>query len=232
MLIRKFFSVVLFVFAIATPLVGFEILLWLGNPQIFEDTAFANVWIILPFAVIPLASLVFGIVITAKGGRAKKNIIAGSISLFITLIMGLLSLQNQPDRSGKFLREATQVTRISFPQHVDAASRILQEGGRLGDAQIKDSEESKLFWESVCMDNRWTNELPYVCQGILPYTIEIKFHGFDKYCFCLSPSSLSNEQVIYNPTVIGDGSYWLTLVGYRSSMSHIRIFDSYQLLVK
>ena len=220
---HRVLGIVLFVAAIAAVPLVFWLACGIGKVEIFGLAGMSYLWIMLPFSVVPFASLGFGIWIFRKAKQAKKNIIAGSISAFFMIAVGLYSFAIQPDRSGAFLREASSVTGISFPENVQSASYSYY-GGRVGNALILDKTERTVFEVTIEGDGRWLYELPPASKGVLPPSLVLSLTGFDYYCLFVKPLDS------FNPTDFPPGEYSLTLLAYKCAKSQLSVFDRYSLI--
>ena len=220
----KILSIVLFILSIIIPIIAFYIVCLVGNVWVFGIAGMSYSWIFLFFLPIPLASIALGIYSKKKHTKYLKNIVTGSISFSLMFIIGLTSFRFKVDKTGSFLKDVETVTGIAMPTNVRAMSMI-EYGGRLGNAEIKDKAEETTFLEEI-KTNRWTNELTVVCKGMLPLAISSTLSGYSRLSIYVP---VVNE---FNPKTLNVGEYEIVLLAYEKARSHIMVFDSYVASIK
>lgn len=205
------------------PLV-FSLACTIGKVEVFGLAGMSCLWIMLPFSVIPISALVFGLVYCRRDKKALKNVITGSVVAFLMIAMGLSSFAVENDRTGSFLENASTKTGIILPQKVDSAA-YSDYDGIIGNAVILDPNEKSLFEDSINNDGRWLNDLTPVSKGILPPFLLLELTGFDKHCLYVEPINS------FNPVSLSSGDYVLTLLSYKESKSQLRVFYDYKVIV-
>lgn len=216
----KALSIMLFVGAIAAGPLTFSIACLIGNVEIFGLAGMSYLWLMLPFSVIPIASIIIGLVLHRKGLKAAKNIVAGSIMTCLMIAIGTYSFSIAPDRSGAFLDEVRSRTGLIIPYKCESASYGFYDG-RVGNALISDPDEKRSFEESINHDDRWLHELTPASKGVLPPVFLSTIGNCDWYSLFVEPMGM------FNPKEFVTGEYSVTLVAYQISKSHIYVFDSY-----
>ena len=216
----KVLGVILFIGAIVTGPLAFWLAGILGNVEIFGLAGFSYLWLMFPFSLVPLASVVFGVLFNRKNRIKNKNVITGIAATLFMTIIGFYSFAIQPDRSGAFLREASSKTGIVLPQNVESASYAYFDG-RIGNALIKDDLTRQTFETAIKGDKRWLDDLPAASKGILPTHLRTQLIGYDYYCLHVEPTN------VYNPTILPAGEYSLTFLSYNLTKKQLTIFDHY-----
>lgn len=215
----KIISIVLFIAAILTVPIAFSLACVIGNVEVFGFAGMAFLWLMLPFCSVPLGSLLFGIVMTKRGVRSIKNIVAGSVAATFALIVGASSFSFEIDGSGAFLREASATTGIALPEKVEASS-YREYGGRVGNAIVLDIYEKSVFEEET-RSGRWSPSLTPAMKTVLPAGMIAELGSFEAYCLYVSPLGE------FSPEWLPRGEYEITFLSYKRAKGHLRIFDSY-----
>lgn len=221
----KTISIILFILSLLTPIVAFMIVCAVGDVNIFGVAGMTYyLWIMIPFSIVPLISLCFGIIIQFKHLlSAKKNIIAGSIVLLFMVLIGLSSFSYESDQSGSFLEEVSQKTGIRMPSKVRAMSSH-NYGGRVGNALLLDDLEC-LSFEYETKTVYWEKELSVFSAGILPSTLVMNLNNFNSFLLYVEPIDM------YNPKELDSGKYELTFLAYAKETNHLLVFDCYGILI-
>lgn len=213
-------SIILFIASIIAPILTFCIACLIGNVRVFGLAGMSYLWIAFLFIVIPLSSLIFGIVLIIKCKiKMIKNVIVGSISCIFMVSLGLTGINAECDQSGSFLRETSLTTGIVFPLNTRSMSYHYYDG-RIGNALILDDEERVVF-EQETTTSRWKEELSIIDKGILPSSFISTIGSFNSFSLFVQPT---NE---FNPKELNDGIYNVTFIAYKKEAHQILIFDSY-----
>lgn len=220
----RIIELMLFLGSIVAAPLSFALACLIGNVEIFGLAGMTYIWLMLPFSIIPMSSLVFGAVALKNGNKTKKNIIVGCIVSFFMIVLGFYSFSIDADRSGDFLKNVSAQTGISLPQKTESAS-YHDFDGKIGNAILTDNGEKLLFEETIVSDDRWVEELPPASKGILPSMLVVQLSSFDYYCLHVGSEN------VFNPIDLASGNYTLTLFSYKSSKSHLCIFYDYNVVV-
>ena len=219
----KTIGIVLFVLTLISPVMAFSVVVVAEEATVFGLAAFSKLKEMLFFLIVPLISLIFGIVATAKGHPAKKNIIVAPIVAFFITILALFSFQETVDESGEFLRNAEQVTHIAFPNDVKAKSMAFDDG-RLGNAKLLNIEEEREF-ANTTKQSPWRKSLPPASVGIIPNYVYSTTDSFDaRFLFIV-------ETKAFNPDRITSGRYNIVYAAYYKARHQITVFDQYVAVV-
>lgn len=215
-------SIILFCLSIPTFFITFLLMEYIGDMSIFGAGIFIYGWIAFLFALIPLSSLIYGIIVTKHGVSCKKNIIAGVISLGLLVTFGCCSLSaiKDYDTSGSFLKDTEIETGLVLPKNVRAMSSS-EYGGRLGNAKILDDFEREWFLEETKKEN-WTTLIPLRLELLLPESVKDGYSSFEYF------SIYVKETRSFNPTFLENGEYNLICIAYDKDKFHLQILDSYK----
>ena len=215
-------SIILFWTSIPLFSIVFFVSIFLGEPAVFGNGLFIYTRIAFFFLIVPLSSLIFGIVMTAKRFPCKKNIIAGSISFTLLVLTGMIGIMNfrSFDTSGAFIHEVEVETGLELPKHTKAMSSW-ESGGRLGNAKLLDKDEQKWFLEETKKDN-WVTTIPLRVELLIPNTIKNDYTKFDYYSIYIK------ELATFNPTNLENGEYSIICIAYDKDSYHLQIFDSFK----
>ncbi len=213
----KLLSIILFIVSIAIAPIVFYFICTIGQIDIFGPPTMKYLWIMFPFASLPAISTIFGIIMTTKKQKTKKNIIAGSIAFSFMIIMGIYSFAFESNQSGSFLVETSKITGITMPTEVKSKS-YHSDDGRIGNAILLNDNEKQAF-ELEIQTERWVDELTPASKGVLPFSIAAQSIKYDCFCFYMSPEG------VFNPTTISSGEYKMVYLAYEKSKAHLFIYD-------
>lgn len=175
-------SVILILMSLVAPWLGFFISFdslepWQAN------------WLILPYAVIPLVSVVFGFILKKKGNGRKiyaANIAIGIFGTVLVLVMGLLALMSTytVPRDGQ-IDKAEQYLGISFPEGIHIKTIGSGEASEATNGEIIYYNSTVYFEDAateefdalIASDSRWLESIPDELSACVSV-----FSGFSEGC--------------------------------------------------
>lgn len=158
-------SVIMILMSLAAPWLGFFISFDSLDP-------WQTNWLLLPYAVIPLASVVFGFILKKKGYGQKKyaaNIAIGIFCTVLILVMGLLALMSTytVPRDGQ-IDKAEQYLGVELPEGIHVHTVASEEGSEATNGEMIYYTSTVYFEEAAVeqfeamldTDDRWFEKLP------------------------------------------------------------------------
>lgn len=222
----KLFKILLIVASVQSILVG--LLLW--YPQM-DDIPFSGTirysWRMYPAAIIPIASIVFGIVMKRKGYRAKANIVVGAVFLTLVLLYGSfwLFFSSVFQEGAEYIAGVESTLEIELPQCENSvledttdSKQSTVNGDRIYytcEAKLNESEKAELL-KSIASSDKWMHGLPSTIEGMAPIT---QFKNPD-YCI------VYNETLgTFNELPDKSGTYKFIFISYDIQESSLEITE-------
>jgi len=171
---RQIWSIALFVatlLSLHAALIGVAVLSE-TNKMFVENT-----WVFFLFLPIPVASIVLGYALKARGYKWKKNVIAGFIVAVLMVIYGCFTFifSGMYDHSDAYISTIESYTHIDLPRHSHISTMRWpdeEQSGRQGHIYYSceiyfDEAEAEQFEASLDKDVRWRAELKNEMVGLL-----------------------------------------------------------------
>ena len=134
-------------------------------------------------ALIPIASIVVGIVMCAKGIPNMKNIVAGAITLCLLLLFGGVTATTAMEGATEVpadLQAIESAIGIDLPEH-DGADAY--EYGTTTELDLYFSgAEADALHDMIMADSRFMSECPTVLVGMLPEATYLYYDAYLIYC--------------------------------------------------
>lgn len=183
--IRKTISVLLNIASWLSLLFGFFLVASLTeNAYSFTD----KMWLLFIMIPIPVASLIFSIVITKKGYKFKSNLVSGIIVSIILCIFGSFSFifNNAYDHSNKPIAEIEQYLNTDIPEYSDISTmnydnlnQVYTGGCLIYESYISFDDEASESLESYFKDDiRWLKNIPNYLNSITLSNNELQFFDY------------------------------------------------------
>ncbi len=166
--ISKILSVVLFIASISSIYIALICLLYISDGH----NPLSNMWILYIFALIPLASLVFGIIERKRKNRNTKNIVIGAIFLSILCLLGSFTFifKGFYDSDYTLVSELEDETGIDFPDNGNISTTSFNFESMHSQSDVYFTENvAEEFISQIKDDERWLSTVPTVLQACLPY---------------------------------------------------------------
>lgn len=161
-------------------------------------------WIAFIVMLIPLASLIFGIILTAKKRKYKKNIISGAIMSTILCIYGCFS----------FLYKSPVVNDYTYLQTLSEQVNIdIPDGGyllisydethynSLAMYKIND-EDANQFVEQLNNNTNFKNDVSFIPSGIIDYPTLLSISSTKDYDYFAIYNTSTNKYNDYGDSLI------------------------------
>ena len=152
----KKLSIILFISSIFSLIAPMIIILEVSSlGEMCAENGYRNTWIMLPFVLIPLLSLIFGIL-----KKYKKNTIISLILIPIILLSGISGFlyADKLDFSRKYVDIVEQKLSLQIPKDIEVVT-LLQTKEKVTYAKILRHKEE--FNERLLEDERWINFQKY-----------------------------------------------------------------------
>lgn len=220
----RFCSILLFIFSIISIFIGFFIMNILhetGKYSFCDGVFILYSWVLYILAVIPLASLIFGIIFNRRH-KCKKNIIIGIIMTAVLCLYGsfcfIFRMMYSFDTN--YIYTLKETTEIDFPEECllvqQAPSPTYSTYIKFtNENEITDFENNKLvlpLWKDISSLDEQDNS--YIYSYIKSLEDE-----YDKYCICNLNTPIVNDSVNY--------SYDKVLLCYNSKDNVLHIYHIY-----
>lgn len=217
----KVLSIILFVFAIISPMFSFSIVGDIGETEIFGVSGLLRYsWIMLLFIPISLICIIFGVVIKKKKGRFYLlNYIGGFFSLFMLLIFGSYTFIFPKEYDTNIVYEIESQSGINLPHQIKLADENFGEYVAYN-IKIIDKKEKEEFEKVIIKDQKWTNYLGTKIENTLPLYYQHKLINSSIFVFY---NNTRNEYNTFPP----DGEYECTLIAYNYELGSIFIMYKY-----
>lgn len=219
-------SIVLFIFSLASIFLGIVCAaMCVPRGGDLEDT----IWVLYIFAIIPIASLLYGILIRKKNGKViLKNIIAGaimSIFLFIAGSIGFMPSDTTNGDDSLYLKAETTIG-IDLPEY-EIVDLTTHEGGVTSRRCTKlatctaglDAVNSIAFEKGLDADGKWLSNIPNEYLG-LHYSPSSSL--FDEDCYYLFYNVTTSE---INTLPVASGNYDMISITYDSYLNQFTIAE-------
>lgn len=220
----KVLSILLFV---ASLLSIFVALVLVGIVSYANKLFVENLWLFFLITPIPIASLVLGFILKAKGYKYKKNIIAGIIMAALLCIYGSSSFifANVYDHSDEPIVRAEQIIGIDIPEHKQISTRDWTKGTQSvsrgyiyydSDIYFENSAVAD-FEKQLAKDNKW---LSSVSNDLIGITSPLNGYGIYDYVLVYNVDTAE-----YNTLPNGSGKYRFINILYRLEENQMKIVE-------
>lgn len=195
-------SIILFISSIASIFLGAIIMSILSSTGKYSFSSESYVfysWVFYIVAVLPLASLVFGLIFNRRH-KCKKNIIIGIIMTTVLCIYGSLCFIFKPmyNFDTSYINILNDSTNINFPKEC----LLIQEKVSptyLTDIKFINEEEINTFENNELILSLWKDISSLDAQNNLYIENYINsLEGFDKYCICDLDTPIVNDFINYS----------------------------------
>ncbi len=220
----KVLSIILFVASLLSIFVALVLVGIVSNAnKLFVE----NMWLFFLFTPIPIASLVFGFILKAKGYKYKKNIIAGIIMVALLCIYGSFSFifANVYGHGDEPIDRAEQIIGIDIPEHKQISTQDWTKGTQsvsrgyiyyTSDIYFHNSAVAD-FEKQLANDERW---LSSVSNDLIGITSPMNDYGI--YDFVLVYNVDTSE---YNTLPNDSGKYRFINILYRLEDNQMKIVE-------
>lgn len=219
-------SIVLFIFSLASIFLGLVCAaMCMPSDGYFEDT----IWVLYIFATIPIASLLYGILIRKKYGKViLKNIIAGAIMSILLFIFGSIGFMPSDTTNGDdslYLKAETTIgidlpeyERVSLTTYGDVVTTIRCTKHATCTAEL-DAANSSAFEKGLDADGKWLSNIPNEYLG-LHYSPSSSV--FDSDCYYIFYNVTTSE---INTLPVASGNYDMISITYDSYLNQFTIAE-------
>lgn len=200
----KAVSIILFVLAILSIFISMFIIA--AAEAATAPAPFPHMWLFGVTLPLPIASLVFGIVSTARGRRCLKNIIVGAI---MTAYLGLVTLMaivlggDSALHDDAAILRAEQATSIDIPAHVyvstneydvETDSEVEQRVYLRAHTTVHfDEDVAAEFEAGLAADGRWMNHVPNDLIGLLYNLGDATYYNHQHVVLCNATGGELNQ---------------------------------------
>ncbi len=179
----KKLSIILFILSIFSLIAPMIIILEVSSlGEMCAVNGYRNTWIMLPFVLIPLFSLIFGIL-----KKYKKNMIVSLILIPIILLFGISGFlyADKLDFSRKYVDIVEQKLSVQIPKDIEVVT-MLQTEEKVTYVKILESKEE--YNDKLLKDDKWINIQEYQSNTIIVENsvweeYEWDFNRGDLFCF-------------------------------------------------
>ena len=186
-----------------------------------------NMWLFFLWTPIPIASVVFGYKLKARGYKYQKNVITGFIMAALLCIYGSFSLifADTFDHSDIYITKAEQMLKIDIPEHTrintqdyTKTTQVFPRGYIYTVSDIYFSESAvEDFENEIKHDNRWLTSVPNNLFGITSPLCD-----YSKYDYVLIYNIDTEE---FNVLPSDNGTYRFINIIYKSNANEMKIID-------
>ncbi len=220
----KVLSIILFVASLLSIFVALVLVGIVSNAnKLFVE----NMWLFFLFAPIPIASLVLGFMLKAKGYKYKKNTIAGIIMAALLCIYGSFSFifANVYDHGDEPIDRAEQIIGIDIPEHKQISTQDWTKGTQsvsrgyiyfTSDIYFE-SLTVEVFEKQLKNDDKWLSSVPNDLIGI---TSPMSDYGFYDYVLVYNVDTSE-----YNTLPNDSGKYRFINILYRLEDNQMKIVE-------
>ena len=166
-------SILLFIFSIfSVPLAFVTLDFAARNTDFFEE----YYWIFFLYILIPLGSIVYGILLKRKGYGGKKNVIIGGLMTPILCLFGLVlgAIALTYSHSDELFIKAEETIGIDIPEYRSIQLEDEAYDDETGNKRTKarcyvyfDDDKVEAFEREMAADDRWITALPTYLVGIV-----------------------------------------------------------------
>ena len=221
---NRMISIILF---IASFLSLFAALFSVGITSNFNKMFVENMWLFFLWTPIPIASVVFGYKLKARGYKYQKNVITGFIMAALLCIYGSFSFifADTFDHSDIYITKAEQMLKIDIPEHTrintqdyTKTTQVFPRGYIYTVSDIYFSESAvEDFENEIKHDNRWLTSVPNNLFGITSPLCD-----YSKYDYVLIYNIDTEE---FNVLPSDNGTYRFINIIYKSNANEMKIID-------
>ena len=166
-------SILLFVFSIFSVPLAFVTLGFVAKNTDFPEEYY---WIFFLYVLIPLGSIVYGMLLKRKGYGGKKNVIIGGLMAGMLSVFGLLfgAISLTYSHSDELLIKAEETIGIDIPVYrlIQSEDEVYDDGA--GNKKTKarcyvyfDDDKVETFEREMAADDKWMTTLPTYFVGIV-----------------------------------------------------------------
>ena len=217
-LYQKFISIILFVASIVTPIGALLTLTAIvGNSAGIYTIKY--MWIFYLFALIPLASIVFGIMQRKNKIHNIKNIVAGAIVFVILCLFGSFTFifGEVYDYDYSVITSLEEELDIDLPNSGDISTVVDSDGVYQMSNVVFSNDESAIFEKKLYNDKRWQTELSTPLQGCLhPSVVGMKYDYYLIY---------NCDTEGFNSIPESSGEYELIFLGYSCKQNRLDVIE-------
>ena len=180
---------ILFILSLCSIFLGLVIVgVSANNAPIPEDpySMIENMWKMLLIIPIPLCSMIFGIVLTIKHFKCKRNIIAGAVMTILLVVFGSFSFTfGKPSHNMADLIHIAAAINISFPD--EGYVSISDEVAKTNEKQTINTTIYARFNNKndmiacITSNENWKDNIDFIPANTVPVTYTTLTANFDYY---------------------------------------------------
>lgn len=180
---------ILFILSLCSIFLGLVIVgVSANNAPIPEDpySMIENMWKMLLIIPIPLCSMIFGIVLTIKHFKCKRNIIAGAVMTILLVVFGSFSFTfGKPSHNMADLIHIAAAINISFPD--EGYVSISDEVSKTNEKQTINTTIYARFNNKndmiacITSNENWKDNIDFIPANTVPVTYTTLTANFDYY---------------------------------------------------
>lgn len=184
-----------------------------------------NMWLFFLITPIPIASLVLGFILKAKGYKYKKNIIVGIIMAALLCIYGSFSFIFAYDHSDEPIVRAEQIIGIDIPEHKQISTQDWTKGTQsvsrgyiysTSDIYFDNSTVEE-FEKQLKNDDKW---LSSISNDLIGITSPMNDYGIYDYVLVYNVDTAE-----YNTLPNNSGKYRFINILYRLEENQMKIVE-------
>ncbi|MBQ3528058.1 MAG: helix-turn-helix domain-containing protein [Clostridia bacterium] len=217
-LYQKVISVILFIASLVMPYV------YLFAISVITDNNTGThmikyMWTGYLFALIPLASIIFGIIQRKNKIHNVKNIVAGAIVFVILCLFGSFTFifSEVYDYDYSVITSLEEELDIDLPNSGDISTVVDSDGVYQMSNVVFSNDESAIFEKKLYNDKRWQTELSTPLQGCLhPSVVGMKYDYYLIY---------NCDTEGFNSIPESSGEYELIFLGYSCKQNRLDVIE-------
>ena len=217
-------SIILFVVSLLSLPLALRLTAFLSDKN---NLMVENMWVYFLCTPIPIASIIFGVILKSKGYKYLKNIIIGAIMLVLLCLYGLFPLifSNVYSHTDEPIKKIEQMLSIDIPQHKQINTQDWTQGSQTGgrghlystsDIYFEE-QEAKALRQQIKSEDRWLSSLPSELVGITS-----TFSEYSQFDYMLIYNVDTKE---YNRLPVTNGKYHFVSIHYWADDAKMKIAE-------
>lgn len=188
-----------------------------------------NMWLFFLMTPVPIASIVFGVILKRKGYKYKKNIIVGLIMTAVLCLYGSFSFifYNTFNHSDKYIARAEEYIGIDIPEHKTINTTDREDGWKFTSTKEYVYYKSDVYFEQKSVEEfendisdneKWLSSLSNALTGIISF--------YDNYATGYDYILIYNiDTDEFNKLPSESGTYRFITITYNEKDNYMRITE-------
>ena len=217
----KFFSNVVLLVTLVSPMVSFAVVASIGETEIFGiGGAVRYSWVMFLFIPFGIASMIIGTFLNKRKEDGLKNIVVALICVPLLLIFGSFRFMfSNITYDKESIAYVEEFSNINLPDDVKIVNNDMS-GYTVSYVKINSQEEKAEFEKTLESDYKWEKKLNSRIMNSLPFNLKLETENFDYFIFY---SNLCKE---YN-SITTSGKHEIVYVAYDSGTNRLVVLSEY-----